>query len=156
MKALRNAGMNVSGPPQKSTGLSMSQPRASVVTVCTVTAWKMEAAISSRRAFLATRFWMSVLQNTPHREAMGYTLSAFKARRFNSSTSTPRIIAIWSMNAPVPPAQFPFIRKSAASPSLKNTTLASSPPISIIDRAAAWYVCTAFVAATTSCTNGSP
>ena len=37
--------------------------------------------------------------------------------------------AIWSMNAPVPPAQEPFIRSSM--PPAKKITLASSPPSSI-------------------------
>ena len=46
------------------------------------------------------------------------------ANSFNSSAVTPKMIAIWSMNAPVPPAQLPFIRKSSASPSLKITILA--------------------------------
>ena len=69
--ALRNDGRNANGPPQKSTGASMSQPCDSVTTVCTATAWKIEAAISSRLTFLANRFWMSVLAKTPHREAIG-------------------------------------------------------------------------------------
>lgn len=32
---------------------------------------EMEAAMSSRLTFLATRFWISVLQKTPQREAIG-------------------------------------------------------------------------------------
>lgn len=46
-------------------------PCDSVTTVCTATAWKIEAAISSRLTFLANRFWISVLAKTPHREAIG-------------------------------------------------------------------------------------
>ena len=33
-------------------------------------------------------------------------------RRSSSATSTSRSVAIWSMNAPVPPAQLPFMRSS--------------------------------------------
>ena len=154
IKAFRKAGINVNGPPQNNTGVSISYPWANVITVCTATAWKIEAAISSRLTFRATKFWISVLQNTPQREAIGYTRVAFRASRFNSSTFTPRITAIWSMNAPVPPAQLPFIRKSIASASLKKTTFASSPPISIMDPTCGYPCCMAFVAATTSCTKG--
>ena len=132
----------------------MSQPCARVTTVCTATAWKMDAAMFSLLTFLATRFWMSVLQKTPHLEATGYILSAREARSFSSSAVTPRMMAIWSMNAPVPPAQFPFILRSEASPSLKKTTLASSPPMSIRAAACGQVFLTALVAATTSCTNG--
>ena len=35
------------------------------------TAWRMEAARSSRAAPSLIKGWMSVLANTPHREAMG-------------------------------------------------------------------------------------
>ena len=60
-------------PPQSNTGATILQPRASVTVVCTATAWKMEAAIFSLDIFLAIRFCMSVLQNTPQREAIEYT-----------------------------------------------------------------------------------
>ena len=82
--------------------------------VCTATAWKIDAAIFSLDMFLAIKFCISVLQNTPHLDAMGYTSVAFWARSFNSFIDTPSKIAIWSINAPVPPAQFPFMRKSIA------------------------------------------
>ena len=154
MKALRSDGMNVSGPPHTSTGGVISQPWASVTTVCTATACSIDAAMSALSAFLATRFCMSVLQNTPQRDAMGYTCTARAARPSSSPTLTPRSTAIWSMKAPVPPAQLPFMRRSAARPSRKNTTLASSPPMSIIDDVSGYDFCTAFVAATTSWTNG--
>ena len=39
-------------------------------------------------------------------------------------------VAIWSMNAPVPPAQEPFMRASMAP--CKNSIFASSPPSSMI------------------------
>ena len=39
-------------------------------------------------------------------------------------------VAIWSMKAPVPPAQDPFIRTSITS--VRNKILASSPPSSMI------------------------
>ena len=60
------------------------------------------------------------------------------------------------MNAPVPPAQFPFMRKSTGRSLWRKTTLASSPPISIIERMEGYSSVTNFVAATTSCTNGNP
>ena len=63
--------MKVSGPPHSSTGGSMSWPWANVTTVCTDTAWKMLRAMSFLSALRAMRFCMSVLQNTPQREAMG-------------------------------------------------------------------------------------
>lgn len=75
---------------------------------------------------------MSVLQNTPQRDAMGYTCDESIASLPSSSFETPSSMAIWSMNAPVPPAQLPFMRRSVALCSSKNTTLASSPPMSIM------------------------
>ena len=67
---MRRAGRNVSGPPQKSTGGLMSQPWARVTTTCTATAWNTEAAMSALGTFFDMRFCMSVLLNTPQREAM--------------------------------------------------------------------------------------
>ena len=46
MKACLRAGMKVSGPPQKRMPGFSSQPWERVVTVCTATAWKMDAAMS--------------------------------------------------------------------------------------------------------------
>ena len=112
--------------------------------------------MSARFTFLAIRFCTSVLLNTPQREAMGYIRSAFKASSFICSTEKPNSSAIWSIKAPVPPAQFPFMRKSVAVPLRKNTTLASSPPMSIIVVQASEYCFTYCVAATTSCTKGNP
>ena len=71
MKACLRAGMKVSGPPQKRMPGFSSQPWERVVTVCTATAWKMDAAMSVFGTFLLIRFCTSVLEKTPHREAMG-------------------------------------------------------------------------------------
>ena len=71
---------------------------------------------------------MSVLANTPQREAMGYSRVACRLAASISSTVIFSSTAIWSMNAPVPPAQEPFIRSSV--PPRKKITLASSPPSS--------------------------
>ena len=61
---------------------------------------------------------------------MVYTFSAFSAREFISSVFTSRRVAIWSIKAPVPPAQVPFILASMELP--RNIIFASSPPSSII------------------------
>ena len=53
--------------------IQVIENKLSVTVVCTATAWKMEAAIFSLDIFLAIRFCMSVLQNTPQREAIEYT-----------------------------------------------------------------------------------
>ena len=79
---------------------------------------------------------------------------ALVARLSSSSMLTFSSTAIWSMKAPVPPAQLPFMRRSAARPLRKNTTLASSPPMSMSDDVSGWRFMTAFVAATTSWTKG--
>ena len=60
--------------------------------------------------------------------------------------------AIWSMNAPVPPAQLPFMRCSNA-PS-KNVILASSPPNSMATSVSGITSSTVRVHAITSWTNG--
>lgn len=77
--------------------------------------------MSAREALRAIRFWMSVLQNTPHRDAIGYTCVALSANAPNSSGETPRRMAIWSMNAPVPPAQLAVHPQVGGCPSEKNT-----------------------------------
>ena len=63
-------------------------------------------------------------------------------------------VAIWSINAPVPPAQVPFIRSSA--PPSKKMTFASSPPSSITTLVSGSSALTVSPVAKTSCTNGSP
>ena len=75
--------------------------------------------------------WISLLANTPQREAMVYTRSCWAARASISAVSTSRSVAIWSMKAPVPPAQEPFIRASMPPP-LRKMILASSPPSSMM------------------------
>jgi len=59
-------------------------------------------------------------------------------------------VAIWSMKAPVPPAQEPFIRSSSAPP--KKMILASSPPSSMTASVSGMYWLTAAAVAYTSCT----
>ena len=55
--------------------------------------------------------------------------SCFKLSSSSSSVVTFNSVAIWSMKAPVPPAQLPFMRSS--SPPLKKMIFASSPPSSM-------------------------
>jgi len=116
----------------------------------------MEATMSSLPIFLLTRFCTSVLENTPHREAMGYTRVDFRAKASISSTSMPNNEAIWSIKAPVPPAQLPFMRMSAPPAWFKYTTLASSPPMSMTVVTPGYRPRTARTVAETSCTNGIP
>ncbi len=59
--------------------------------------------------------------------------------------------AIWSMKAPVPPAQVPFMRCSM--PLSKKMILASSPPSSIAQSVWGMRTSTARLEAMTSCTN---
>ena len=54
----------------------------------------------------------AVFAKTPQREAMGWMRSAPLASSFRPDASVWRREAIWSMNAPVPPAQVPFMRCS--------------------------------------------
>ena len=61
-------------------------------------------------------------------------------------------VAIWSINAPVPPAQLPFIRSSI--PPLKKIIFASSPPSSITQDVSGSRSFTTCAVAKTSCTNG--
>ena len=71
---------------------------------------------------------MSDFAKTPQREAMGYTFSARSERASISGTEIFKRVAIWSMKAPVPPAQLPFMRCSV--PPVTKMILASSPPSS--------------------------
>jgi hypothetical protein len=64
------------------------------------------------------------------------------------STVTSRSVAIWSMNAPVPPAQEPFMRSSA--PPSKKMIFASSPPSSMTHEASGAYLFTTSLVAKTS------
>ena len=63
-----------------------------------------------------------------------------------------RRVAIWSMKAPVPPAQEPFIRTSR--PLVKNRILASSPPSSMMQSVPGARRFAATLVAKTSCTKG--
>ena len=61
----------VEGPPRKTMVPFSSRPWVRPATVWSTTAWKMEAATSSFRPPWLRMGWMSLLANTPHREAMG-------------------------------------------------------------------------------------
>ena len=63
-------------------------------------------------------------------------------------------VAIWSMKAPVPPAQEPFIRSSM--PPSKKMILASSPPSSMTAEASGSSRSTTSPVAKTSWTKGTP
>ena len=62
--------------------------------------------------------------------------------------------AIWSMKAPVPPAQVPFIRSST--PPVRKRILASSPPSSMTMSMLSAKRSTALLVAKTSWTNSMP
>ena len=66
----------------------MSMPRANEATTCIATALKTEAAMSARLMLRLIRFWMSVFEKTPHREAIGWMFSACAAKAFSSLVST--------------------------------------------------------------------
>ena len=83
---------------------------------------------------------------------MGYSLPALRLNLSSSSTVMLSSVAIWSINAPVPPAQLPFIRSSI--PPLKKIIFASSPPSSITQEASGSRSFTTCAVAKTSCTNG--
>ena len=63
-------------------------------------------------------------------------------------------VAIWSIKAPVPPAQLPFMRTSV--PLVRNRIFASSPPSSITQSVAGTNRLTATRVENTSCTKGTP
>ena len=95
----------------------------------------------------------SVLANTPQRDAIGYIVLYPFTNSFNPFVSVFNNDAIWSKNAPVPPAHVPFIRCSIDFP--KYIILASSPPSSITTSVCGIYFSTALLHATTSCINGT-
>ena len=78
---------------------------------------------------------------------------ALAARSLRPLASVFRRAAMWSMKAPVPPAQTPFMRSSGALP--KYMILASSPPSSTMVSVWGMSFFTAVAAAMTSCTKGS-
>ena len=155
-KARRRAGIKVSGPPQNRMAGSISQPRASVPMIWCTTACSTEAAISSRLTFRLIKFWISVLANTPQREAMGCRVVCFSARLLISVTGMFSRAAISSIKAPVPPAQEPFMRISGKPALGKKIILASSPPISISVRTCGYSCLTTSAEATTSWIKGMP
>ena len=114
----------------------------------------MLAATSACFAPWFRRGCTSVLANTPHREAMGYNRSLSRLSRSSSSVVTLRSIAIWSMKAPVPPGQEPFIRSSM--PPSKKIIFASSPPSSTTAEASGSRRRTTSPVAKTSWTKGIP
>ena len=59
---------------------------------------------------------MSVFANTPHLDAIGYMMLYSFAALLRPDASVFNKTAIWSMNAPVPPAQVPFILCSIVEP----------------------------------------
>ena len=69
----------------------------------------MDAAISDVLAPSLINGWTSVLANTPHLDAIGYIILKFFANSFKPDASVFNSDAIWSINAPVPPAHVPFI-----------------------------------------------
>ena len=111
-KRLRSSGRYCSGPPRKATLPRMGRPHARPEMVCVTTDWNMDAAMSSLRAPSFSSGWTSVLANTPQRLAMGYMVVWLFASSLRPPASVFRSEAIWSMKAPVPPAQVPFMRCS--------------------------------------------
>ena len=70
-KRWRSWSKKCSGPPKKATLPRMGLPQARPEIVWLTTAWKMLAAMSSRRAPSLMRGCTSVLAKTPQRAAMG-------------------------------------------------------------------------------------
>ena len=81
---------------------------------------------------------------------MSYSL----ANSFNPVASVLSRAAIWSIKAPVPPAQLPFILWSISF--LRKVILASSPPNSMATSVSGIITSIAFIQAITSCTNSIP
>ena len=68
--------------------------------------------MSSGRAPSLSSGWTSDLAKTPQRDAMGWICVAPLASSLRPAASVCSRLAIWSMKAPVPPAQVPFMRCS--------------------------------------------
>lgn len=98
--------------PKNATFPLIGLPHARPDIVWLTTAWNIDAEISSFAAPSFISGWMSVFANTPHLDAMGYIVLKFFAYSLRPAVSVCRSIAIWSINAPVPPAHVPFIRCS--------------------------------------------
>ena len=139
----------VKGPPKKAILPLIGRPHANPDIVWFTTAWKIDAAISSFAAPSFIKGCISVFAKTPHLEAIGYIVVYFFAYSFNPLGSVCNNEAIWSINAPVPPAQVPFIRCSIDLS--KYIIFASSPPSSITTSVCGMYFSTALLHDTTSC-----
>ena len=144
---------NERGPPKNETLPSRLRPQAKPEMVCSQTASKTDLAISALLTPWFNKATRSVLAKTPQREAIGWVLCAFWASSFNSMVLTLSKVAIWSMKAPVPPAQASFIRSST--PLFKNKILPSSPPNSIATSTLWALFFKKVVAAITSWTKGA-
>ena len=129
MKLSRRPFRKESGPPRKTIFPRIGRPQARPEIVCSATASKTLRAASERGTPLFKSATRSVFAKTPHREAIGCETVAESASSSSPAASVERSAAIWSMKAPVPPAQLPFIRSS--SPPLRKMILASSPPSSM-------------------------
>ena len=151
-----NSDKKAKGPPQKNTLGRISLPRASELMTWMATALNTDLAMSLRLTLRLARFWISVFEKTPQREAIGYTFSALCASVLSSLVSISNKAAVWSIKAPVPPAQLPFIRISGIFPSSKKIILLSSPPISMNVRTSECFRLIYSAAAMTSCAKRIP
>ncbi len=129
-------------------------PHARPAIVCVATAWKTDAARSVCSAPWFSSGWTSDLAKTPQRDAIGYRWVYSAARSLRPEASVCRSVAIWSMKAPVPPAQVPFIRCSGTG--LRYVIFASSPPSSMTTSASGCSRSMTSVAAMTSWKKSTP
>ena len=109
MNRFLSSERNDSGPPRNATLPFIVCPHASPLIVWLTTAWNIEADRSSIGAPSLISGCMSVFANTPHLAAIGYIMVCFFAASLSPEASVLSSAAIWSMNAPVPPAHVPFI-----------------------------------------------
>ena len=151
-----SCGINLNGPPQKSIGGTMSVPLASDDVTCIATDVSTDAAMSCLLVLRLMRFCMSVFENTPQRDAIGYIVLWSAANWLSSIGSMPSRVAVWSIKAPVPPAHEPFILMSGVLPGCRKIILLSSPPMSTKVRTCGYFSFIHSVEAMTSCTNLVP
>ena len=111
-----NSGKYVNGPPKNATFPLIGLPQANPDIVWFTTACKIDTAISSFAAPSFNNGCTSVFANTPHLDAIGYIVWYPFASSFNPAVFVFNNDAIWSKNAPVPPAHVPFIRCSTDLP----------------------------------------
>ena len=71
IKAFRSSGKKCSGPPRNATFPRIGLPQARPLMGWFTTAWKIEAARSSRVAPSLISGWISDFANTPQRAAIG-------------------------------------------------------------------------------------